>query len=210
MVWIACKSNSFFIAHPSRKEYFYNRISLKIPYFCRHIQQKGHFVKQLFFPAIFIILCLLSACRVSWSFTGGSVDPNTKTISIHNLKNNAPLVIPTLSQQLTDAVRDKFTSQTKLALVNSGGDLDISGEITNYVTSPISIQANETASQNRLTISIRITFVNRIDENQSFESGFSRFADYPSSKPLSEMDEIIKLVSEYLVDDVFNRAMVNW
>lgn len=162
------------------------------------------------FTGLMLSFLFFGGCRVSWSLSGGSVDPNTKTISIHNLKNNATLVIPTLSQQLTDAIRDKFTSQTRLALVNSGGDLDISGEITNYITSPIAIQANETASQNRLTITINIRFVNKLNENQNFETVFSRYVDYPSTKPLSEMDEIIKQVNEYLVDDIFNKAMVNW
>jgi hypothetical protein len=162
-------------------------------------------------PLIFAALLIsLTACRVSYTFTGGSVDPNIKTISIHNLKNNASLVIPSLSQQLTDAMRDKFTGQTKLSLVNSGGDLDISGEITSYTTTPIAIQVNETASQNRLTITINIRFVNKIDGKQDFESGFSRYVDYPSTQALSDMDGIVKQIIEYLVDDVFNKSVVNW
>jgi hypothetical protein len=163
----------------------------------------------LFFLFLAIVLSFV-ACRVEWSLTGGSVDPNTKTISIHNLKNNAPLVIPTLSQKLTDAIRDKFSSQTKLSLVNSGGDLDISGEITNYMTTPMAIQANETAAQNRLTITINIRFVNKLNDKQNFEAAFSRYADYPSSKPLTEMDGVIDQVNELLVDDIFNKTVVNW
>jgi hypothetical protein len=162
---------------------------------------------------LFISVLLLfhfAACRVNFSFTGGNVDPNIKTISIHYIKNNATLVIPTLSQQLTDAIKDKFTSQTKLSLVNNGGDLDISGEITGYTTTPMAITANETASQNRLTISINIRFVNKLDEKQNFETSFSRYVDYPSNKPLSEMGEVIKQVNEYLVDDIFNKSVVNW
>jgi hypothetical protein len=166
--------------------------------------------KAILFLIISLLIFSFSACRVNFSFTGGNVDPNIKTISIHYLKNNATLVIPTLSQQLTDAIKDKFTSQTKLSLVNSGGDLDISGEITGYITSPIAIQANETASQNRLTITVNIRFVNKMDEKQNFETSFSRFVDYPSSKPFSEMEEVIKQVNEYLVDDIFNKSVVNW
>lgn len=156
------------------------------------------------------MLIFMQACRVSFSFTGGNINPDVKTVSVHYIKNNAPLVIPTLSQQLTDAIRDKFTSQTRLSLINNGGDLDISGEITNYITSPIAIQANQTASQNRLTISINIIFLNKLDEKQNFETSFSRYVDYPSSKPLSEMEEVVKQINEYLVDDIFNKAVVNW
>jgi len=155
-------------------------------------------------------LILMQACSMSLSFSGGNVNANAKTISVHFIKNNATLVIPTLSQELTDAIKDKFTSQTRLNLVSNGGDLDISGEIVNYVTTPIAIQANQTASQNRLTIAINIRFVNKFDEKQNFETTFSRYADYPSNKPLSEMGEVIKQVNEYLVDDIFNKAVVNW
>lgn len=166
-----------------------------------------HRIIKYFLPAC---LMFLLACRVSLSFTGGNVHPDAKTISVHFIKNNATLVVPTLSQQLTDAIRDKFTGQTRLNLVNNGGDLDISGEITNYITTPIAIQANETAAQNRLTISLNIRFINKFDEKQNFETTFTRSADYPSTKPLTEMDEVIQQVNEYLVDDIFNKAVVNW
>jgi hypothetical protein len=169
--------------------------------------RSGRLIRLLFFC---IFLFSFGACRVNFSFSGGSLDPNLKTISIHTLKNNAALVIPTLSQQLTDAIRDKFTQQTKLSLVNNGGDLDIAGEIVAYTTTPIAIQANETASQNRLTITITIRFVNKQNEKQNFETNFSRYVDYPSSKPYSEMADVIKQVNEYLVDDIFNKAVVNW
>ena len=151
-----------------------------------------------------------ASCRVSFSFTGGNVHPDAKTVSVQFIRNNAPLVIPTLSQQLTDAIKDKFTGQTRLSLVNSGGDLNIAGEIVNYTTTPLGIQANETAAQNRLTITVNIRFANKLDETQNFETTFSRYADYPSSKPLSEMDDVIKQVNEYLVEDIFNKAVVNW
>lgn len=167
--------------------------------------------RTLSIPALVLLAMLsLTGCRIGVSLTGGSINPEVKTISVHFIKNNATLVIPTLSQQLTDAIKDKFTGQTRLILVNNGGDLDISGEITNYVTSPIAIQANETASQNRLTIAVSIRFVNKIDEKQDFETTFSRYVDYPSNKPLTEMDEVIQQVNEMLVDDIFNKAVVNW
>jgi pseudouridine-5'-phosphate glycosidase len=164
------------------------------------------------FIAYFILvsLLLIQACRVSVSFTGGSVHPDAKTISVHFIKNNATTVVPTLSQQLTDAIKDKFTGGTRLNLVNNGGDLDISGEIVNYAITPVAIQANETASQNRLTITVNIRFTNKFDEKQNFESTFSRYSDYDSKMSLSKMDDVIKIVNDYLVDDIFNKAVVNW
>jgi len=157
------------------------------------------------------LLVLFPACKVKYSFTGASISPEVKTISIHYLKNTAALVKPTLSQQLTDELRNRFTSQTSLTPVNANGDFDISGEITNYSTSPVAIQGNQTAAMNRLTVSINIRFVNKFDEKQNYETSFSRYVDYPSSQSLSSVEaQIIEEIIGYLVDDVFNKTAVNW
>lgn len=118
---------------------------------------------------------------------------------------------PSLSQQLTDALRDKFTSQTNLNQVNNGGDFDISGEITNYATAPIAIQGNQTAAMNRLTVTINIRFVNKKNEKLNYETSFSRYADYSSSQSLASVEgTILDEIIGYLVDDVFNKTAVNW
>jgi len=154
---------------------------------------------------------LLASCTMKYSFTGASIPPEVKTISIHYLKNTALLVKPTLSMQLTDELRNRFTSQTSLTPVNQNGDFDISGEITNYTTSPVAIQGNQTAALNRLTVTINIRFVNKFDEKQNYETSFSRYVDYPSSKSLASVEsQIIEEIIGYLVDDVFNKTAVNW
>lgn len=154
---------------------------------------------------------MLASCTMKYSFTGASIPPNVKTISIHYLKNTAPLVKPTLSQQLTDELRNRFSSQTSLTTVNQNGDFDIAGEITNYATSPVAIQGNQTAALNRLTVSINIRFVNKFDEKQNYETSFSRYVDYPSSQALASVEnQILEEIIGYLVDDVFNKTAVNW
>lgn len=156
-------------------------------------------------------MVFLNSCKINYSMTGASIQPEVKTVSIHYFKNNASLVNPTLSQQLTDALRDRFSSQTNLSLVNNNGDLDISGAITNYNTSPISIQGNETAAQNRLTITISVKYTNRFNEKQNFETSFSRYENYPSTQPLAAVEStIVKQIIDYLLDDIFNKTVVNW
>lgn len=151
------------------------------------------------------------SCKVRYSFTGASIPPEVKTISVIYFKNNASLVKPTLSQQLTEALRDRFTSQTNLALVNSNGDFNIEGEITNYVTTPVAITGDQTAAMNRLTITINVRFVSKVNESQNFETTFSRYEDYPSSQPLASVENtIVETIIGYLVDDVFNKTVVNW
>jgi len=155
-------------------------------------------------------LLALSSCGV-YSFTGASISPETKTISIDRFPNNALTVEPTLSQKLTDALRDKFTRETNLALVNSGGDLRMKGSITNYRTSPVAIQGNETAALNRLTITVEVTYDNLKDDSKSFKNSFSRFEDYPSTQNLNDVkDGLIDTILEMLVQDIFDKAVVNW
>ena len=157
-----------------------------------------------------IFLFLLNGCGV-YSFTGANISADTKTISIQYFPNNAPLRQPTLSQVLTQSLRDRFSSQTNLMQVSSNGDLSLEGEITGYSVSPTAIQANQTAAQNRLTITVKVKFVNTKDDKQSFETGFSRYVDYDSQKNLQAVEgDLIKTLSDQLVEDIFNKAVVNW
>lgn len=152
-----------------------------------------------------------NSCRVSYSFTGASISPKVKTVTIQYFPNQASLVVPNLSRALTDALRDYFTSQTNLILVDKGGDLNIEGAITGYAVQPIAIQGNETAAMNRLTITVNVKFTNRTDEKQNFETAFSRYEDYQSALNLSSVqDALIKQIDDMLVQDIFNKAVVNW
>jgi len=157
------------------------------------------------------LMAFLSGCKVNYSFTGASIPPEVKTINIKYFKNNAPLIEPTLSQKLTDALRDKFIAETSLILVNQGGDLVLEGVIVNYNTRPVAIQENDQAAMNRLTIEIDVAYTNTFDENASFESRFSRYFDYSSSQNLLDVqEELIEVINQMLVEDVFNKAVINW
>lgn len=120
-------------------------------------------------------------------------------------------VEPTLSQRFTDDLRDKFSNETNLIIMNKGGDLQLSGAITGYRTSPVAIQANETAAMNRLTVTIKVKFINTLDDSKSYENSFSRYQDYASTQNLNDVqDVLIALINEMLVQDIFDKAVVNW
>ncbi len=158
-----------------------------------------------------VFVCLASSCRMSYSFTGASISPSVKTVSISYIQNNAGLVVPTLSRTFTDALRNYFTSQTNLVLVDRGGDLTLEGAITQYVVIPVAIQGNETAALNRLTIVVSVKFTNKTDAKQDWETTFSRYQDYSSSLNLSAVqDGLIADITGELVQDIFNKAVVNW
>jgi hypothetical protein len=162
-------------------------------------------------PIFISILFAMYSCRMSYSFTGASISPNVKTVSISYLPNNAGLVVPTLSRTVTDALRSYFTSQTNLNLVDRNGDLNLDGSITQYAVQPVAIQSNETAAMNRLTIVLSVKFTNKNDPKQNWESTFSRYQDYSSSYNLSAVQEgLIRDITAELVQDIFNKAVVNW
>jgi hypothetical protein len=171
----------------------------------------NHKLARLFITIILMIGFLgWSGCGI-YSFTGASISPDVKTISIKYFPNNALLVQPTLSNIFTETLRDKFTNQTNLKLVNSGGDLNIEGEITGYATEPVAIQGNQQAALQRLKITVSVRFTNKKDEKQNFESSFSRYEDFDASKRLSEVEEsLIGTITDYLAQDIFNKAVVNW
>ena len=158
-----------------------------------------------------IIILTAISCKVKYSFTGASISPKAKTVSIQYFPNYAPLVNPSLSQLFTEKLKDKFTSQTNLSLTDRNGDLQFEGSITGYANQPTAIQGNQTAAQNRLTISVKVKFTNTIDEKLSYETSFSRYADYPSTKSLSAVEaDLVSQINEQLVEDIFNKAVVNW
>ena len=160
---------------------------------------------------LLLLTLLLTGCRMSVSLTGGTVDARAKTVAITTFPNNATLINPTLSQSFTTVLKDKIQSQTPLTIVNTNGDYEIEGEITNYTVNPVAIQGNDTPAQNRLTITVRVRFSNRFDEGQNFDQSFSRYADYNSSMNLSSVEStLVAEISEALTDDIFNKAFVNW
>lgn len=108
-------------------------------------------------------------------------------------------------------MKDKFISQTTLTHVDKNGDLTFEGAITSYSIAPIAIQANETAAQNRLTITVNVKFTNLKDEKQNFETSFSRYKDYKSDLNLAQNEDgFISEIYDQIVDDIFNKAVINW
>ncbi len=173
-----------------------------------HVKQGTAFYMRFFIAAM--LLMQLHSCGI-YSFTGASIPPEAKTFSVEQFANNALLVEPLLSNTLTTALRDRFTSQTTLRQTSTNGDLAFEGEITDYSVSPVAIQSDQTAALNRLTITLNVRFYNKFEESKNFESRFTQFLDYPSDQDLNVVkDRLIGEIAEMLIDNIFNKAVVNW
>jgi outer membrane lipopolysaccharide assembly protein LptE/RlpB len=166
--------------------------------------------KNIAFIYFILTIILFESCGI-YSFTGASIAPEIKTISIKYFQNRSSLIQPSLSQAFTEKLKDKFISQTNLRLINESADLKLEGYISDYRTQPVAIQGTQTAALNRLTISISVKFVNTKDDKQNYETVFSRYADYDSQKSLSEVEQsLIEDINKQLVDDIFNKSVSNW
>ena len=170
---------------------------------------------------IFATVCVVAALAVTafivqscgiYSFTGTSIQPDVKTVTINYFEYKALKVNPSLSNQITEALKDKFTKLTKLEQVDIDGDLEIVGEVTGYDVKATSITANEQASQNRLTVNVKITFINRKYPEDNFENkSFSAYADFDAMQTLDAVESTLcEEIVEKLCEDMFNATVANW
>jgi hypothetical protein len=158
-----------------------------------------------------LIFGILGSCKPQLSLSGATIPPEAKTISVGFFANNTTLGAPSLSQRFTEKLRDMVSQQTNLALMKQNGDLRFDGYIADYNVSPVAIQSNDQASLNRLTISVKVTYVNKFEASKNFEQTFTRFADYKSNQSISAVEpDLVTEIYRQLTEDIFNRAFNNW
>ena len=161
--------------------------------------------------AVIITLPLLQSCGI-YSFTGTSIQPDVKTVTINYFEYLAPKVNPSLSNDITQALQEKFIKLTKLELVDIDGDLEIVGAVTGYDVKATAITANESAAMNRLTVNVKISFVNRKYPEEDFENkSFSAYADFDATQSLDAVEaSLCEEIIEKLCEDMFNATVASW
>jgi hypothetical protein len=170
-------------------------------------------MKKIILASIFcFIVCttLLIRCGI-YSFSGVTLHPDIKTVTVGYFQNMAPLIEPSLSNTYTDALQQKFIRNTRLEMVSSDGDIQVTGEIRGYDVAPAAITGDDFASQNRLTIRVNVKFENKIQPEQNFEREFSAYEDFPGQESIdSWKDELIKKITETLTENIFIATVANW
>ena len=161
--------------------------------------------------ALAVTAFVVQSCGI-YSFTGTSIQPDIKTVTINYFEYTALKVNPSLSNQLTEALQEKFRKLTKLEQVDMDGDLEIIGAITGYDVRATAITANEQAAQNRLTVTVKISFVNRKYPEDDFDDkSFSAFADFDAMQSLDAVEaSLCEEIIEQLAEDMFNATVANW
>lgn len=170
---------------------------------------------NIYFRTSFVLMCFLllsASCAVSYKFNGASINyDKIKSITIENFTNRSPLVWGPMEPKLNTAIKDIYAQQTRLKLVNRGGDLQLGGEITGYETSNKSVAADGYSSMTTLRLTINVRFVNNTNHTEDFEQRFTASRDFDAKQQLASVQEdlVTQMIKE-IVDQIFNATVANW
>jgi len=153
---------------------------------------------------------LIVSCGI-YSFTGTSIQPDVKTITIPYVEYKALRVNPSLSGDLTEALKEKFRKLTTLEEVEEDGDLELVCEITGYDVKATAVTANEMASQNRLTVTVKVEFSNKKYPEDDVSKSFSAYEDFDAMQSLDAVEAgLCETIIEKIVEDIFNATVAQW
>jgi hypothetical protein len=162
---------------------------------------------------LLITTLLLAGCfSLRYDMKGGAdIDTKIQTVSVQYFNNRSTRVEPSLSQKITDGLKEYMESNTKLRVINTIGDVDFSGEITEYRIEPIAISAGDQAAKTRFTIAVRVKYNNSINSDDSFDTSFSRYREFESSRDFSSVEAALtEEILDEIIEQIFNKAFVNW
>jgi hypothetical protein len=157
------------------------------------------------------VMPLVQSCGI-YSFTGTSIQPDVKTITINYFEYTAIKVNPSLSNQMTEALQEKFLKLTRLEQVDMDGDLEITGTVSGYDVKATAVTASEQAATNRLTVTVKVSFTNRKYPDEDFpDKSFSAYADFDAMQSLDAVEaSLCEEIVEQLCDDIFNATVARW
>lgn len=170
-------------------------------------------MKRVIITLLIAVMALAQACVPRYTLNGASIDYNTyKTISFGDFPIRAALVYAPLQQMFENRMLDMIQTQTRLRVIdNVNSDLRMEGEITGYSLSPQAVGEDAYASQTRLTITVRVKYINNKNPNLSKDQSFSVYRDFSSSEMLNDVqDELCTQICKDLADLIFNATIGDW
>lgn len=160
---------------------------------------------------MFAMVLISQSCGV-YSLSGASIPPEMKTLSVQFFENNSALVVPYLSQQFTEGLKDRIRNQSRLSIVRTEADANFEGRISDYSIRPVAIQGNERAGLNRVTVTVNVKYTNALKPELNFEQSFQAFQEFSLNQgPIQTQEQkLIALIIRQLTEDIFNKAFANW
>jgi hypothetical protein len=124
-----------------------------------------------------------------------------------------------MGQTFTNSLKTYLIQNSSLTVIQEEGQLQMSGEIMDYRLTPIAPVSSgdpterNTASSTRLTITVKVTYVNTLDETMSFkDKSFSFYRDFDNeSNNFADIEEqLIRQIFDQLMLDIYNASIANW
>ena len=161
-----------------------------------------------------VAMTLLVSCSISYQFNGSSIDyTKVKSITIENFANRSVgFVWGPMESMFNTALQDIYLQQTRLQQVNRNGDLQISGEITNYDAYNKGVGSDGYSTMAELRMTVRVNFVNTVNPQENFEARqFTSSREYDATQQLASVqDELVNQMIKDIVDQIFNATVANW
>lgn len=166
------------------------------------------------FHCLLILLasCMMGGCRISYKLNGAAIDYTVyKTIYVSNFPIRAALVYPPLQQTFENELLDYISRNTRLQTTDGASDLELEGEITGYSLTPQAVTENAYASKTRLTISVRVKYIDNKNDKKNIDQTFSAYRDFDASLMLTDVqDGLCEEICEELVNLIFNATLGDW
>ena len=171
-------------------------------------------VKYWLSTGLTLVICMLmlTSCSISFKMNGANINyQTTHSISIADFPNNAAMVNPSLSNNLSEAIRDLFSRQTRLQILRKGGDLELEGAIVGYDLTQGAISVDSYASESKLTIRVQVHFTNNVNPEDSFDKVYSGWRTFDANLMLSDVqDELCNIIVTEIAESIYNDTVAKW
>lgn len=167
--------------------------------------------KLVFLFFVLPVVLMAPRCTVSYSTSGADIPAAANTFSVRTFQLATPMASPLYNQVLTESFKDLMLRQTRLDLVDKKGDLQFDGVVTAYNTGNAAVSGDELATINRLTITVKVNYVNTFEREKNFEKTFTRWADFPSTQDFAAVEgQLVEEINEQLIQDIFDASLGAW
>ena len=162
--------------------------------------------------AIAVVALCATSCSISFKMNGANINyQTTHSISIADFPNNAAMVNPSLSTNLTEGIRDLYQRQTRLEVLRKGGDLELEGEIVGYDITQGAISTDSYATESKLTIRVTVHFTNNVNPEESFDKTYTVYQTFDASRLLTDVqDELCQAMISDLAENIYNDTVAKW
>lgn len=167
------------------------------------------------YGVVVLLLILLAAGGCfRYSMTGTSIPSDVSSIYIPFFPDQSDSGLGNLSDQLNEALVDRFVNNTRLQLANSRENADavLDGSIVTYNNRPFTVGGDDEASENRVSITVQATFTYADEDTPVWQSKrFQNNSNYdPGANPIEGENNAAEAALRKISDNIFNEAVGQW